>query len=419
MRVRWTLNLFLLILVAGLAWAVLRDVREAREAIRLTGMDPARIDGVELTRPGRDTVKLERVTGGGWRMTVPYRISADPERVGRLLAVVQAGVARSFPADGVDLGRLGLEPDPVRVSLGGQTLRFGGTDPIDRLRYVASGDLVHLTEDLYYHLITAPPSDYVDPRLLPPGMVPASGEVNGEPIGPATLAAIAALKAERVEPLGGDLNGQILRIQPARDGDALRFLVSPDGLRWSRPDLRLTYLVASPPPALVDQGAVGSAGAEVPAEAAGQPPAPGTLPEQAVGVVEGRGPGPADGEVRGATEVGPPGGTEADVAVSAGAVHPGSAGSGEAMVDPNAPMEMRVERLGPDGASSSGEGSDLDPLEARQRQIEDAVSASFGGPPVRSQAQIEREGAGIVDGDAIVSPEEAAGPPPALKLRPE
>jgi hypothetical protein len=79
-------------------------------------------------------------------------------------------------------------------------------------------------------------------------------------------------------------------------------------------------------------------------------------------------------------------------------------------------MEIRVERLAPGDPSSSVQ--ELDPVEARQRQIEDAVSSSFGGPPLRSQAQLQREAAGADDGDAIVSPEEAAGPPPAVKLSP-
>ncbi len=422
MRARWTLNLFLLILVAGLGWAMLGDLREGRETTRLTGMDPARIEGVELIRPGRDTVKLERVMDGGWRLTAPYGIAADAERVGRLIDVVRATVVRSFPAEGVDLDRLGLEPDPVRVSLGGQTLRFGGTEPIDGLRYVGSGDLVHLTNDIYYHLLTAPASDYVDARLLPDGLIPASGEVDGESLDPATLTAIAALKAERVEPLDGDLTGRILSIQPEGDAAALRFLVSPDGLRWSRPDLRLTYLVASPPPALVDQEAPGAPAGRAAGPTDGQVEADAPLPEEAVGVVEGVGFGPGDAAdeeagVAPTAEMSAVAGTDSE-----GATPELSPSSGEALdepiVDADTSVEMRVERLAPDGSPSSGQDPDLDPQEARRRQIEDAVSASFGGPPVRSQAQIQRDEAGLVDGEIIVSPEEAAGPPPAVKLRP-
>jgi len=410
MRARWTLNLVLLILVAGLDWAVLRDLREAEESIRLTGMDPAHIEGVELVRPGRDTLRLERVTGGGWRMTAPYRIGADPQRVARLLAVVQAPVVRSFPASGVDLQGLGLEPDPVRISLGGQTLRFGGTEPIDGLRYVGSADLVFLIQDVYYHLLTAPASDYVDPHPLAAGSLPTAGDLDGEALDGAALTAIAAVKAERVEPLDGDLNGHILTIrlrngQPG-EGAALRFLVSPDGLRWSRPDLRLTYLVASPPPFLVDQ--------ETPAVAEGPAAARsdlGALPEQAVGLVEGAGPPPAEQGAEsgsGPDEPGP----------AAERSAPAVAGSAEPMVDPQAPMEMRVEHLRPEDHPDAAGGEELDPVDARQRQIDDAVSASFGGPPVRSQAQLRREETGADDGEAIVTPEQASRPPPAVKLRP-
>jgi Domain of unknown function (DUF4340) len=416
MRSRWIINIFLLILVAGLAWAVLNDVREARETTRLTGMDPAHIEGVELSRPGRDKVKLERITGGGWRMSAPYRIAADPERVARLLGVVRAEVVRSFPAGGVDLERLGLEPDPVRISLGGLTLRFGATEPIDGLRYVASGDLVHLIEDRYYHLLLAPPSDFVDSHPLPDGLVPASGDVSGEALDPATLTAIAALKAERVEPLDGDLTGRILSIQPEGDGAALRFLVSPDGLRWSRPDLRLTYLVASPPPVLVDPQAA-AVGVAAQTEPDPRAATTGLLPEQAVGVVEEAVPQSAEGQPGPIPELEATGPSEGD-GTGAALTPSNGEGSVEPIVDPGAPMEMRVERLAPDVPSSFGHDPDLDPMEARRRQIEDAVSASFGGPPVRSQAQIQREEAGVDPGEAIVSPEEAARPPPAVKLHP-
>jgi hypothetical protein len=415
MRARWILNFFLLILVAGLGWAVLRDVREARESSRLTGMDPTRIEGVELTRPGGDIIKLERMTGGGWRMTAPYRVAAGPERVERLLEVVRAGVARSFPAEGVDLERLGLEPDPVRISLGGQTLRFGGTEPIDRLRYVASGDLVHLTEDYFYHLLTAPAYDYVDPQLLA-GQVPVAGDLNGEPLDSVTLAAIAALKAERIEPLGGDLGGQIVQVQPEGEGGALRFVVSPDGLRWSRPDLRLTYLVASPPPAFVDPEAAegpGSGADASPQATQGRP-----LPEEAVGVLEVVGSGPGEGQAGLDPGAQPPAEVQEGHDRAASESPPaGGEGRDEPTVDPEVPSEIRVERLAPEGPSTLGE--DLDPEEARQRQIDDAVSASFGGPPVRSQAQVEQDESGTADGDTIVTPEEAAGPPPAVKLKPE
>ncbi len=402
MRARWSVNLLLLLLVAGLGWALLRDLRLAREASRLTGMDPTRIEGLELVRPGRDSIRLERLNGGGWRMTSPYRIAADSERVARLLAVTGAGVARSFPAQGVDLKALGLEPDPVRISLGGQTLRFGNTDPIDRLRYVGSGDLIHLTEDRFYHLLIGPAADYVDLGLIPGGELPAGADINGEALDPATLAALASLRAERVEPLGGDLDGRILQVRPAGDVPPLRFLVSSDGLRWSRPDLRLTYLVPSPPPALVETPATPPVEAATTQDSAA--PAAGPFSEQVVGVIGG----PDQGRPA-------PDRLPADTAQ----------GWSEPVVDPATPVEMRVERLDPkaqvpeDAAGTPALHPGPDSRVERQQAIDDAVALSFGGPPVRSQKQIQKDESGAMDGEAIVSPEQARRPPPAVKLRPE
>lgn len=100
MRARWSVNLLLSLLVAALGWTMLRDLRVAEEASRLTGMDPTKIEALELVRPGKDTIKLERITGGGWRMTSPYRIAADSERVMRLLGVTGVGVVRRTWAPG-------------------------------------------------------------------------------------------------------------------------------------------------------------------------------------------------------------------------------------------------------------------------------------------------------------------------------
>jgi hypothetical protein len=86
---------------------------------------------------------------------------------------------------------------------------------------------------------------------------------------------------------------------------------------------------------------------------------------------------------------------------------------------------MRVERLDPatqsadDAASMPGLHPGADAQADRQQAIDDAVAASFGGPPVRSQKQIQSEESGAADGEAIVSPEQARRPPPAVKLRPE
>ena len=384
----------------------------AREASRLTGMEPDRIEGLELIRPGRDTIRLERITGGGWRMTSPYRIAADSERVARLLGVTGAGVVRSFPAQGVDLKVLGLEPDPVRISLGGQTLRFGSTDPIDRLRYVASGDLVHLTEDRFYHFLIGPAADYVDLGLIPSGEPPASADLNGEPLAPATLADLAALRAERVEPMGGDLDGRILRVRPSGDAPALRFLVSEDGLRWSRPDLRLTYLVPSPPPALVETPATPPV-----APVTLQAPAAGAFAEQVVGVIQGpKGAAGTPGQVRltrrSRADAGPPHRRDPRLVRAPG---------GPQRAHGDARRTPRPQRPGPGGRDR---GAARPAPASTPRLIASRPSTTPWPPPSAGPRCVVRSSSRRMPrvwrtARAIVTPEQARHPPPAVKLRPD
>jgi hypothetical protein len=50
-----------------------------------------------------------------------------------------------------------------------------------------------------------------------------------------------------VEPLGEELSGRLLSLDPGNGGKTVRFLVSEDGRRWARLDLRLRYRLPHPP----------------------------------------------------------------------------------------------------------------------------------------------------------------------------
>jgi hypothetical protein len=183
-------------------------------------------------------------------MEAPYRVPADAERIAQLARIAATPVYRSLPR-GAGREQLGLDPERVRLTLNGLVLRFGDLDPIAQHRYVAIADQVHLIGDaLYYHLL-ASPEDYVDRRLLPTGFRAASGSLDGKPLTSEQLAGLEGLSAEAVEPLGSELVGRLLS------------LTSPDGLVWSRLDLRLRYRLTTPPSWAVAEAAVGPEG-EVP-----------------------------------------------------------------------------------------------------------------------------------------------------------
>lgn len=245
MRGRWTINLLLLALVALLSTAVQRELEQSARITTLTELAPERIEAVGLERPGQPPIELLH-NGAVWRMESPYRVAADGERIAQLLRIAATEVYRSLPEDGAG-PRLGLEPGRALLSLDGLTLRFGDTEPIAQHRYVAVGGQVHLIPDGFQHHLIAPAEDYVSPRLLPDDLKPAAGSLDGEALDQLAMEDLGGLKAERVVALDEEINGRLLSLTDDQSGSGLRFLVSADGRRWTRLDLRLVYLLADPP----------------------------------------------------------------------------------------------------------------------------------------------------------------------------
>ena len=110
---------------------------------------------------------LTRQPGGGWAIAGHTVLPADQLQVSALTRLAQQKPVRSYPVAELDLARLALEPPRASVMLNDIQVDFGDTEPLEGLRYVRVGAQVHLTPDLYQHLIDAGFSQFVQRRLLP------------------------------------------------------------------------------------------------------------------------------------------------------------------------------------------------------------------------------------------------------------
>jgi hypothetical protein len=256
MRTRWLVNLLLLILVIVLGILVHLELARQHELRALTGLLPDSIREISLERSDLPTIRL--ILGvDGWRMESPYRVSADAVRIGELVRIAATPVHRSLPKS-AGSERLGLTTDSPRLTLNGLVMSFGDIDPIAQHRYVAIGEQVHLIGDGFRHHLIARAEDFVDRTLLPAGFNADGGILNGTALTPEQLKELDKLAAETVEPLGTELSGRLLSLESDDGTQRLRFLVSGDGLRWARLDLRLRYLLATPPPWAVAEAALDS-----------------------------------------------------------------------------------------------------------------------------------------------------------------
>ena len=251
---RWLINLVLLVLVLGLGYLIRHEVEQSSTLPELSGLDPAAVRLIELDRPDEPAIRLG-ATASGWRMEQPLKADADQSKVELLTAVLGAPVHRGFPAGTAALGELGLAPPRIRLRLDALELGFGDLDPITQQRYVASGGLVQLIDDRFYHLLIARPLDWLSRRPLPRGFTPVFGRLDGTPLASTASSALGSLTAERIDPLTGEPSGSSLELANS-EGTRLRFRISDDRLRWANLELHALYILKSPPELTLDPTAI-------------------------------------------------------------------------------------------------------------------------------------------------------------------
>ncbi|MGD2073535.1 MAG: DUF4340 domain-containing protein [Gammaproteobacteria bacterium] len=169
MKSRWIINLVLILAVGALALVAWYEpgIDKAPEAQAITSLDRARINRVRIERAGRDALILSRSDARGWRIEHQPPLPADTLRVDALARLATQEPVRSYLAAELELSRLALDPPQATVLLNDTRLDFGGTEPLEGLRYVRAGARVYLIPDAYQHLIEAGFTGFVRRRLLP------------------------------------------------------------------------------------------------------------------------------------------------------------------------------------------------------------------------------------------------------------
>ncbi|NEX18785.1 hypothetical protein G3480_00345 [Thiorhodococcus mannitoliphagus] len=254
MKQRWLINLVLLIAVVVLAMLMRSEINAGRSVPTLTDLEAKNLYRIRIARDGDPTIVLAQDLLG-WKMEEPMQVDADDARVQKLLEILDTPVIRSFPEASAALDELKLAPPRLKLQLDSEVLSFGDIDPLGQSRYVAAAGLVHLISDRFYHLLIAPPIDYVSLKLLPRDFNPVFGRLDGIPLTTASVTGLNEVIAERVETLAEDPSGVQAALK-MDDGTTLRFIVSESRRRWARLDQGLLYVLTEPPELELDPNAV-------------------------------------------------------------------------------------------------------------------------------------------------------------------
>ncbi len=168
MQSRVLLNLGLLALVVALGLTIF-NLRDDSEEYQLTTLKPDDITAIKIQH--RDRYVVLKKQDDGWRMTRPINIPANNFRVNSLLKLINTTVHASYDISQLNLARYKLDkPRTILRLFNGENdtvIAFGGSNPINRMRYVKTGERMALIDDNFYPLVSSQIGTLISPRLLP------------------------------------------------------------------------------------------------------------------------------------------------------------------------------------------------------------------------------------------------------------
>lgn len=168
MSKRNLLNLILLGIVAILILVVVYEPGvEKKTQPPLTSIDKATINKVTIERTGQPSVTLEK-QGDDWVMQAPFQILANKIKVETLLALVEQESFAQYPLKYLDVKTYGLDIPRASVIFNDkERFDFGGTEPLNKRRYIRYNDKLHVINDYFYYQLMSPVTVFVDHKLLP------------------------------------------------------------------------------------------------------------------------------------------------------------------------------------------------------------------------------------------------------------
>lgn len=151
------INSTLLLLAIVLAVAVWLSTEQQNQLskITLTDLTPNQVNLIVIDNGSGPAIRFE-LQADGWIMTQPAKATADQTKIEKLLQITQSTSFRRFTAP-EKLVEFGLNPPQATLTLNQTRLDMGTLHPINQRRYIRVGNLVHLTNDRFYHLLQSAP----------------------------------------------------------------------------------------------------------------------------------------------------------------------------------------------------------------------------------------------------------------------
>ncbi|MEY3411088.1 MAG: hypothetical protein RL593_664 [Pseudomonadota bacterium] len=168
MKSRWLVNLFLLVLVVGIASVLYLRPKEAvivAKDFEVSTLKLGAIKNISIEFPAKASVAFEKIDGY-WYIQKPLKTRADQMVVQKVLSIIAAKSTQRFSAD--DLSRFGLDQPKLKLKLDSEEFLFGTFNPVTAEQYVAYNHFVYLLPVSYSEYAETQISEFIDKSPFKP-----------------------------------------------------------------------------------------------------------------------------------------------------------------------------------------------------------------------------------------------------------
>ncbi|MCK5726585.1 MAG: hypothetical protein KAH22_07155 [Thiotrichaceae bacterium] len=114
---------------------------------------------------GKPDLRVQKINNQ-WQLTQPAKANIEHKRIKLLLTIMQEPIVASYPKKGADLASFGLDKPKGRLTINGELLEFGKTNPISLNRYLLKDGQVHTMNEIVYGVIGSALPQLLAHRLI-------------------------------------------------------------------------------------------------------------------------------------------------------------------------------------------------------------------------------------------------------------
>lgn len=178
MKSRLWLNVFLLLLVASLAFGVfLKRQTPTITEHRISGLNAADATDILLERLDGTAIRLKK-RDGAWRLASPFAARADSYHLNRMLGILAARSQEKLPAK--ELARFDLDKPRLNLTINRQRFSFGGLNHLTQQQYVFTENAVYLISARHFADAAVQPADFVAKQLFAENETPQRFSLTGQ-----------------------------------------------------------------------------------------------------------------------------------------------------------------------------------------------------------------------------------------------